>query len=62
MTTVSLIQFGNNLAFVCPGQVDMIVSAAGTGGTITGIGRKMKEICPACKVKYFFIFHQSIVN
>lgn len=28
------------------GQVDMVVMGAGTGGTITGVGRKIKESCP----------------
>lgn len=28
----------------------MLVAAAGTGGTITGISRKLKEKCPGCKV------------
>eukprot|EP00055_Hartaetosiga_balthica_P018515 m.134658 g.134658 ORF g.134658 m.134658 type:complete len:530 (+) comp9662_c0_seq1:65-1654(+) len=30
----------------CDGQVDMLVAGAGTGGTITGIARKLKEKCP----------------
>uniref|UniRef100_A0ACB8FHV7 Uncharacterized protein n=1 Tax=Sphaerodactylus townsendi TaxID=933632 RepID=A0ACB8FHV7_9SAUR len=34
----------------CEGRVDMVVAGAGTGGTITGIGRKIKEKCPECKV------------
>ncbi|XP_060090187.1 cystathionine beta-synthase-like [Heteronotia binoei] len=34
----------------CDGKVDMIVAGAGTGGTITGIARKMKEKCPECKI------------
>ncbi|XP_048349269.1 cystathionine beta-synthase-like [Sphaerodactylus townsendi] len=34
----------------CDGKVDMIVVGAGTGGTITGIARKMKEKCPECKI------------
>nr|CAB3228075.1 cystathionine beta-synthase-like [Phallusia mammillata] len=34
----------------CGGQVDMLVSGAGTGGTVCGIGRKFKEKCPSCKV------------
>ena len=25
---------------------------AGTGGTISGIGRRLKEKCPSCKVRY----------
>lgn len=28
----------------------MVVVGAGTGGTITGIGRKIKERCPTCKI------------
>lgn len=27
-----------------------MVASAGTGGTITGIARKLKEKCPGCKV------------
>merc|ERR1712223_1084294 len=34
----------------CGGKVDMVVLEAGTGGTIAGIGRKMKEKCPDCIV------------
>jgi len=34
----------------CDGKVDMIVVGAGTGGTITGIARKIKEKCPNCVV------------
>uniref|UniRef100_A0A803W5Z8 Cystathionine beta-synthase n=1 Tax=Ficedula albicollis TaxID=59894 RepID=A0A803W5Z8_FICAL len=34
----------------CDGKVDMVVATAGTGGTITGISRKLKEKCPGCKV------------
>jgi cystathionine beta-synthase len=26
----------------------MVVATAGTGGTISGIGRKLKERCPKC--------------
>jgi cystathionine beta-synthase len=32
------------------GKVDMIVIGAGTGGTVTGIGRKFKEVIPECQV------------
>ncbi|XP_076325336.1 cystathionine beta-synthase isoform X2 [Tachypleus tridentatus] len=34
----------------CDGHLDMIVLGAGTGGTITGVGRKIKERLPNCKV------------
>ena len=34
----------------CEGSVDMIVLGAGTGGTVTGIGRKIREKCPNCIV------------
>jgi len=32
------------------GQVDMVVITAGTGGTLTGIARKIKERAPNCKI------------
>lgn len=41
----------------------MLVATAGTGGTITGISRKLKEKCPGCKVSgkpKAFLFH--VVN
>ncbi|XP_076015161.1 cystathionine beta-synthase b isoform X2 [Genypterus blacodes] len=34
----------------CEGKVDMFVAGAGTGGTITGIARKLKERCPNIKI------------
>ncbi|XP_072513703.1 cystathionine beta-synthase a [Salminus brasiliensis] len=34
----------------CDGKVDMLVAGAGTGGTITGIARKLKEKCPNIKI------------
>lgn len=35
----------------CDGKVDAVVAGMGTGGTICGIGRRMKEACPsACIV------------
>ncbi|KAF7496712.1 Cystathionine beta-synthase [Sarcoptes scabiei] len=32
------------------GQIDMIVAGTGTGGTATGVGRKIKEVIPDCKI------------
>lgn len=32
------------------GQVDMIVAGAGTGGTLTGLSKKIKKQCPHCKI------------
>lgn len=34
----------------CDGKVDMVVVGAGTGGSITGISHKMKELCPGCEI------------
>ena len=34
-----------------PDKVDMVVCGAGTGGTVAGIGRKLKEKVPDCKVR-----------
>ncbi|KAJ3164217.1 hypothetical protein HDU88_005529 [Geranomyces variabilis] len=34
----------------CDGKIDMFVASAGTGGTIAGIAKKLKERFPNCKV------------
>jgi len=34
----------------CDRDLDMLVAGAGTAGTITGIGRKLKEVCPKCEI------------
>ncbi|KAJ2664598.1 cystathionine beta-synthase [Coemansia sp. RSA 1199] len=34
----------------CNNQLDMLVLGAGTGGTLTGIARKIKERCPECLI------------
>ncbi|KAM6162549.1 cystathionine beta-synthase isoform 2-T2 [Erethizon dorsatum] len=34
----------------CDGKLDMLVASVGTGGTITGIARKLKEKCPRCRI------------
>lgn len=37
---------GQEIFDACDGKIDMIVLSAGTGGTITGVARKIKELCP----------------
>lgn len=32
----------------CEGKIDVLIATAGTGGTITGIARKIKERVPSC--------------
>ena len=34
----------------CEGKIDMVVISAGTGGTISGIAKKLKEKDPSIKV------------
>ncbi|XP_071332830.1 cystathionine beta-synthase b isoform X2 [Trachinotus anak] len=34
----------------CDGKLDMLVAGAGTGGTLTGVARKLKERCPNIKI------------
>uniref|UniRef100_A0A3P8UW77 Cystathionine beta-synthase n=1 Tax=Cynoglossus semilaevis TaxID=244447 RepID=A0A3P8UW77_CYNSE len=34
----------------CHGKLDMFVAGAGTGGTLTGVARKLKERCPNIKI------------
>lgn len=41
-------QTAEEILDACDGKVDMVVIGAGTGGTIAGIGQKMKEKCPSC--------------
>ena len=31
-------------------QVDMVVAGAGTGGTLTGLAKRIKQICPNCEI------------
>lgn len=38
------------ILFQTDGKVDMVVLTAGTGGTLTGIARKIKERNPNCKI------------
>ena len=34
----------------CEGKIDYLIAGAGTGGTISGIGRKLKELSPDIKI------------
>ena len=34
----------------CDGKLDYLVAGAGTGGTISGIGRKLKELSQDIKI------------
>jgi len=38
------------MIYQCDGKIDYVVITAGTGGTITGIGRKLKEKIPGIQV------------
>ena len=42
-TALEILQDLNN-------QVDMVVSAAGTGGSVTGLSKRIKEVCPDCQI------------
>lgn len=34
----------------CEGKLDYVVAGAGTGGTVSGIARKLKELSPDIKI------------
>jgi len=38
------------LLYQCDGKIDMVVASAGTGGTISGLARKLKEKLPNIKI------------
>ncbi|KAM3728405.1 Cystathionine beta-synthase cbs-1 [Dirofilaria immitis] len=38
------------LLYALNDDLDMLVAGAGTGGTVSGIGHKLKEVCPKCKI------------
>lgn len=41
---------GQEIYDQCDGKIDYIVLGAGTGGTATGVGRKIKELIPNCVI------------
>lgn len=41
---------GPEILWQCDKKIDMFVAGTGTGGTVTGIGRRIKEIVPDCKI------------
>lgn len=43
-------QTGAEIYEQCEGKIDYLVAGAGTGGTIAGIGRKLKEFSPETKI------------
>lgn len=45
----------------CGGRLDMLVCTAGTGGTLTGTARKIKERCPNCVVSHSHTVHEAFI-
>ena len=43
-------QTANEIWEQCDGKIDYFVAGAGTGGTISGVGRKLKELSPQTKI------------
>jgi cystathionine beta-synthase len=41
---------GSEILEQCGGRLDVLVATAGTGGTITGVARRLKEALPAVKI------------
>ena len=41
---------GTEIVEQCEGRLDYCIVSVGTGGTITGIARKLKEAIPGCKI------------
>lgn len=47
--------------FMLLGKLDMVVAGAGTGGTLTGLARKLKERIPNVTVSQAFAIHSNNV-
>ncbi|KAJ8673933.1 hypothetical protein QAD02_005195 [Eretmocerus hayati] len=43
-------QTGSEIWEQCGGKIDYLVAGAGTGGTVSGIGRKLREVSPSTKI------------
>lgn len=41
---------GTEIVQQCEDHIDVFVSGSGTGGTVSGAGRKIKESFPDCKI------------
>lgn len=44
---------GSEILWQFDNDLDMVVAGAGTGGTVTGIGKRIKESCEKCKIVSF---------
>lgn len=47
----TLVAAANDKVVFLSGKLDMLVAGAGTGGTLTGVARKLKERCPNVKAR-----------
>ncbi|KAL7027284.1 hypothetical protein ACKWTF_005392 [Chironomus riparius] len=41
---------GSEMLYQLDNKIDMVILGVGTGGTLTGVARKIKEECPNCKI------------
>jgi len=43
------------ILYGCSGKLDAVVIGAGTGGTVSGVARRLKEVLPECQVIFKFL-------
>jgi len=60
--TVIYIYCYTAMILLCTGKLDMMVCTTGTGGTIAGTARKIKECCPTCKVNVFLMDNDDMLT